>query len=100
MKGDNAEHELGHILCSWGIGRHYNGGSTVPHGGAWEFTKERDDEVFSAIGDAVLVTEALSMACNAPLALRCLSKLCFLPLPPTLPPRFLGNTGLFLLFLK
>lgn len=46
--------------------------STEPRGGAWEFSKERND-VFGAVGDAVLVTKALVMVCNALRDLVCLS---------------------------
>lgn len=94
MRGNSARPDLGHILCSWGLAGHSNGDSTAQLGGRCEFTKERDDEVFSAVGDAVLIIEVLIMAYNAPLDLLCLSKLGSLPLPPTLPPRFLGYTGL------
>lgn len=40
---------------------YHDGDSTEPHERGWEFTKERDNEVFSAVGDAVLVTKFLIM---------------------------------------
>lgn len=71
----------------------YDRDSVEPHGGVWEFSKERND-VFGAMGDAVLDTKALVLVCNALRDLVYLSKLRLSPLLPTLSPMFLGNTQL------
>lgn len=42
---------------------------TEPYGGRWEFTKEKDDEMSGAVGDAVLVTKVLIIADKAVLDL-------------------------------